>query len=105
MEEGTPDAEKWQELKQMQADKTPVKVKIKEAVKAGVVAYVDEIRAFIPASHLSLEYVEKLEDWVGQNGGSLHHHGGAGKQAPGAFRPGTVKGTPGRRTQTENGCL
>lgn len=66
VEEGTPDAEKWQELKQMQADKTPVKVKIKEAVKAGVVAYVDEIRAFIPASHLSLEYVEKLEDWVGK---------------------------------------
>ena len=26
----------------------------------------DEIRAFIPASLLSLEYIEKLEDWVGK---------------------------------------
>lgn len=66
VEEESPDAEKWQELKQMQADKAVVKVKIKEIVKGGAVAYVDEIRAFIPASQLSLEYVEKLEDWTGK---------------------------------------
>ena len=66
VEEESPDAEKWQELKQMQADKSVVKVKIKEIVKGGVIAYVDEIRAFIPASQLSLEYVEKLEDWTGK---------------------------------------
>lgn len=50
----------------MQADKTVVKVKIKEIVKGGAVAYVDELKAFIPASQLSLEYVEKLEDWAGK---------------------------------------
>lgn len=66
VEEESPDAEKWQELKQMQADKAVVKVKIKEIVKGGAVAFVDEIRAFIPASQLSLEYVEKLEDWIGK---------------------------------------
>ena len=66
VEEESPDAEKWQELKQMQADREIVKVKIKEIVKGGAVAYVDEIRAFIPASLLSLEYIEKLEDWVGK---------------------------------------
>ena len=66
VEEESPDAQKWQEIKQMQADKSVVKVKIKEIVKGGSVAYVDEIRAFIPASQLSLEYVEKLEDWTGK---------------------------------------
>jgi len=66
VEEESPDAQKWQEIKQMQADKSVVKVKIKEIVKGGAVAYVDEIRAFIPASQLSLEYVEKLEDWTGK---------------------------------------
>lgn len=63
----TPDAEKWQEVKQLQADHAVVNVKIKEIVKGGAVAYLDELRAFIPASQLSLEYVEKLEDWVGRH--------------------------------------
>lgn len=67
VEEESPDAEKWQELKQMQADKSVVKVKIKEIVKGGAIAFVDEIKAFIPASQISLEYVEKLEDWVGKH--------------------------------------
>lgn len=66
VENDSPDAEKWQELKQMQDDKTVVKVKIKEIVKGGAIAFVDEIRAFIPASQISLGYVEKLEDWVGK---------------------------------------
>ena len=64
--EESPDAEKWQELRQMQADKTVVKVKIKEIVKGGAIAYLNELQAFIPASQLSLGYVEKLEDWVGK---------------------------------------
>ena len=49
----TPDAEKWQEVKQLQADHAVVNVKIKEIVKGGAVAYLDELRAFIPATHLS----------------------------------------------------
>lgn len=61
-----PNAEAWAELAQMMQDKTVTKVKIKEAVKAGVVTYIGEIQGFIPASHISTEYVEKLEDWVGQ---------------------------------------
>lgn len=66
VEETNPDAEKWQAVKQLQADRTVVKVKIKEIVKGGAVAYVEELRGFIPASQLSLEYVEKLEDWAGK---------------------------------------
>ena len=56
-----------QKFAQMMADRTIVKVKITEAVKGGVVAFVDEVRAFIPASQLSAEYVEKLEDWQGKS--------------------------------------
>lgn len=57
---------KWAEFAKMMEEKTIVKVKISEAVKGGVVAFVDEVRAFIPASQLSTEYVEKLEDWQGK---------------------------------------
>ena len=65
-EQEGPDAEKWAELAQMMQDKTVTKVKIKEAVKAGVVTYIDDIQGFIPASQISTQYVEKLEDWVGK---------------------------------------
>ena len=41
------EGEKWAEFAQMMADRTIVKVKITEAVKGGVVAFVDEVRAFI----------------------------------------------------------
>lgn len=38
----------------------------KESVKGGLIANVDGIRAFIPASLLSLRYVEKIDEFVGQ---------------------------------------
>ena len=38
----------------------------KEAVKGGLLADVEGIRTFIPASQLSLRYVEKIEEFVGQ---------------------------------------
>ena len=61
-----PDAEKWAELAQQMQDKTVLKVKVKEAVKGGLVAFVDDIQGFIPASQAADHYVEKLEDLVGQ---------------------------------------
>ncbi len=60
------DAIAWQNFKQELEDKTPVTVKITEAVKGGVVGYLDGVRAFIPASQLSLDYVENLEEFVGR---------------------------------------
>ncbi|WP_314724356.1 S1 RNA-binding domain-containing protein [Enterocloster bolteae] len=57
---------KWAQFAQMMEDRTVVKVKIAEAVKGGVVTSLEEVRAFIPASQLSTEYVEKLEDWQGK---------------------------------------
>ena len=62
-----PDAEKWAELAQQMQDKTVLKVKVKEAVKGGLVAFVDDIQGFIPASQAADHYVEKLEDLVGQS--------------------------------------
>ena len=66
-EEESGQGAKWAQFAQMMEDKTVLKVKISEAVKGGVVAFVDEVRAFIPASQLSADYVEKLEDWQGKN--------------------------------------
>ena len=56
----------WEKLKQMMEDRTVVKVKIAEIVKSGAIAYLEGIRAFIPASKLAAEYVENLEDWNGK---------------------------------------
>lgn len=56
----------WDGLKEMMNNKTVVTVKIASAVNAGVVTYLNGIRAFIPASKLALEYVENLDPYVGK---------------------------------------
>lgn len=56
----------WEQLKQAMTNKKIFRVKISEAVKAGVVTYLLGVRAFIPASQLALSYVEDLDSWVGK---------------------------------------
>ncbi len=56
----------WERLEQLLKDQSNITVKISEAVKSGVVAFVEGIRGFIPASKLSLTYVEDLKEWVGK---------------------------------------
>lgn len=56
----------WEHLSEMKDSRTIVRVKISQAVNGGVVAYLAGIRAFIPASQLSLTYVEDLTSWVGK---------------------------------------
>ena len=56
----------WDKFETMMAEKTIFPVKVESAVKAGVVAFVDDIRAFIPASKLSTGYVEDLESFKGK---------------------------------------
>lgn len=56
----------WEKLKEAMAAKKIFRVKISEAVKAGVVTYLHGVRAFIPASQLSLAYVEDTSSWVGK---------------------------------------
>ena len=54
----------WKKLQQYLEEKTVLDVKVGGVVKGGVVAYVEGIRGFIPASKLALSYVENLEDWL-----------------------------------------
>lgn len=54
----------WDKLKEMMDKKEVITVQILETVKAGVVAYVEGIRAFIPASQLSDAYVENTAEWI-----------------------------------------
>ena len=58
----------WDKLKELLESGEVVSVKVSEAVKAGVVAYLEGIRAFIPASKLALSFVEEadLESYVGK---------------------------------------
>lgn len=61
------ETESWEALKHALEDGTVYEVKVKQVVPSGVVAYVEGIRGFIPASQLALSYVEEkeLESYVG----------------------------------------
>ncbi|POP32527.1 hypothetical protein C3B58_11575 [Lactonifactor longoviformis] len=54
----------WQKLQELKDNKTILDVTVKGVVNAGVIAYVEDVRGFIPASKLSLSYVENLEDYL-----------------------------------------
>ena len=54
----------WDHLLQMQEEHAVIDVTVSGVVKGGVIAMVDGIRGFIPASKLALGYVENLEDYL-----------------------------------------
>lgn len=56
----------WDRLQQYLDEKKALTVKVSEAVNKGVVAFVEGVRGFIPASQLSLNYVEDLSTFVGK---------------------------------------
>lgn len=56
----------WDKLKEDMESKKLLRIKVSQAVNAGVVTYVHGVRAFIPASQLSTSYVEDLDAWVGR---------------------------------------
>lgn len=56
----------WDKFKEYLDNETTLQVKVKESVPSGVVAYLDGIRAFIPASQLSLNYVEDTAPYIGK---------------------------------------
>ncbi len=56
----------WEEIVAKQEAGEFVEGVGKEAVKGGLLADVMGVRAFIPASQLSLRYVEKIDEFVGQ---------------------------------------
>ena len=56
----------WDVLESYLEEKKPVTVKVTETVNEGVTAYLEGIRGFIPASHLSLSYVEDTSSYLGK---------------------------------------
>lgn len=56
----------WDVLEKYMGEKTDISVKVSETVNAGVVAYVEGIRGFIPASQLALSYVEDTKEFLGK---------------------------------------
>ncbi|MCH5252575.1 MAG: S1 RNA-binding domain-containing protein [Lachnospiraceae bacterium] len=58
--------EAWNKLIQAQEEKTIFTVKVLTSVNAGVVAYLEGIRGFIPASQLALNYVEDVDVFIGE---------------------------------------
>lgn len=56
----------WEQLTKLMEEKTIVKVKVSNAVKGGVVAFLNDIRGFIPASMLAVSYVEDVTTYVGK---------------------------------------
>lgn len=56
----------WDLIANYMEEKKSVSVKVSEVVNAGVVAYLEGIRGFIPASHLDVSYVDNLEDYKGK---------------------------------------
>ena len=56
----------WDKLRQLKEEQTILTVTVKGIVNAGVIAYVEGIRGFIPASKLSLNYVDDLNAYLNQ---------------------------------------
>ena len=56
----------WDKLEEAKREEKVEKIKVAEAVKAGVTTFLYGIRAFIPASQLALNYVEDLDSFVGK---------------------------------------
>jgi small subunit ribosomal protein S1 len=58
------DANPWNLVANYLEKKTVLTVKVEGIVNGGVIAIVEGIRGFIPASQLSLSYVENLEEYL-----------------------------------------
>ncbi len=57
----------WDKLNQYLEEETNLTVRVKGIVPSGVIAYLEGIRGFIPASLLSLDYVEDCNPWLGKD--------------------------------------
>lgn len=58
--------ESWKKMEEALEKRTIFSVKVLTSVNAGVVAFLEGIRGFIPASQLALEYVEDVDRFVGE---------------------------------------
>jgi small subunit ribosomal protein S1 len=61
------DEDFWDDFRDAMEEGKIFTVNVAEAVPAGVITYLNEIRAFIPASQLAVKYVENTADFVGKD--------------------------------------
>ncbi len=54
----------WEKLKEYKNSGEVLDVVVKGVVKGGVIAYVEDVRGFIPASKLALSYVEDTNEYL-----------------------------------------
>ena len=63
-EEHFDDANPWNVVQRYMENKTTLPVKVEGIVNGGAIAIVEGLRGFIPASRLSLSYIEDLETYL-----------------------------------------
>lgn len=56
----------WEIIEDIYNNKKVITVRVNNIVKGGVITYINGIRGFIPASLLSVNYVENLNEYVGK---------------------------------------
>ena len=56
----------WTQIEELKEQGTPLKAEVSNIVKGGLVAYVNGLRGFIPASQMELHFVKDLSVYVGQ---------------------------------------
>jgi len=66
-EEEAVNAAAWEHMKELKNSGGEFEVKVGGMVNGGLIAYVEDIRAFIPASQIALEFVENLDEYLGKN--------------------------------------
>ena len=64
LEEHFDDANPWNIVTDYMGKKTVLTLKIEGVVNGGVIVMIEGIRGFVPASQLSLSYIENLEDFL-----------------------------------------
>ena len=64
LEEHFDDANPWNIVTDYMEKKTVLTLKIEGVVNGGVIVMLEGIRGFVPASQLSLSYIENLEDYL-----------------------------------------
>ena len=57
----------WKKLQELKESGEVLDVVVKGVVKGGVIAYVEDVRGFIPASKLALSYVEDTNEYLNKN--------------------------------------
>ena len=57
-------ANPWNRVKEYMENKTKLTLQVEGVVNGGVIVKVEELRGFVPASRLSLSYIENLEDYL-----------------------------------------